>query len=74
MGRRRAGHVAVSPLTDTLAFKPRPGCAYLQAAVDAALRAGVAPGDVAAIDVEAGLPVAAAAPRRPGLPAAVLSV
>jgi hypothetical protein len=41
-------------LTDTLAFKPHPGCAYLQAAVDAALRAGVAARDVAGIDVEAG--------------------
>ena len=42
-------------LTDTLAFKPYPGCAYLQSAVDAALAAEVAPADVAAIDVAAGL-------------------
>ena len=43
-------------LTDTLAFKPRPGCAYLQAAVDAVLAAGVEASEVAAIEVEAGLP------------------
>jgi len=41
-------------LTDTLAFKPYPGCAYLQAAVDAALRCGVAPSDVGEVAVEAG--------------------
>src|SRR3954469_3520373 len=41
-------------LTDTLAFKPRPGCAYLQAAVDAALRADVAASDVREIEVSAG--------------------
>jgi 2-methylcitrate dehydratase PrpD len=41
-------------LTDTLAFKPAPGCAYLQAAVDAALAAEAAAEDVAAIEVEAG--------------------
>jgi hypothetical protein len=41
-------------LTDTLAFKPHPGCAYLQAAVDAALRSGVAAGDVAGVTVHAG--------------------
>ena len=41
-------------LTDTLAFKPHPGCAYLQAAVDAALRAGVAAAEVAAVEVEGG--------------------
>jgi hypothetical protein len=41
-------------LTDTLAFKPVPGCAYVQAAVEAALRPGVAPADVASIDVDAG--------------------
>ncbi|MFL5869292.1 MAG: MmgE/PrpD family protein [Thermoleophilaceae bacterium] len=46
-------------LTDTLAFKPLPGCAYLQAAVEAALRAEVDPPDVAAIDVEAGVLTAA---------------
>ena len=41
-------------LTDTLAFKPRPGCAYLQAAVDAALRAGVAASDVREVEIVAG--------------------
>jgi MmgE/PrpD N-terminal domain len=41
-------------LTDTLAFKPYPGCAYLQAAVDAASRAEVATADVEGIDIEAG--------------------
>jgi hypothetical protein len=41
-------------LTDTLAFKPFPGCAYLQAAVDGALRAGVAARDVAEVAVDAG--------------------
>ena len=35
-------------LTDTLAFKPLPGCAYVQAAVEAALRAEVAADEVAA--------------------------
>jgi 2-methylcitrate dehydratase PrpD len=42
-------------LTDTLAFKPLPGCAYLQAAVEAAVGAEVDPADVAGIDVEAGV-------------------
>jgi hypothetical protein len=42
-------------LTDTLAFKALPGCAYLQAAVDAVLRAELVPSDVAEIDIEAGL-------------------
>ena len=46
-------------LTDTLAFKPRPGCAYLQAAVDAVLRAGVAANEVDSIVVDAGLPTVA---------------
>lgn len=41
-------------LTDTLAYKPRPGCAYLQAALDAVLRADVAASDVAAIEFESG--------------------
>jgi 2-methylcitrate dehydratase PrpD len=41
-------------LTDTLAYKPHPCCAYLQAAVDAALRAEVSPDDVAEVEVEAG--------------------
>ena len=41
-------------LTDTLAFKPLPGCAYVQAAVEAALRAELSAADVASIEVEAG--------------------
>lgn len=41
-------------LTDTLAFKPRPGCAYLQAAVDAAVRADVAAADISAIEISGG--------------------
>src|SRR4051794_10892590 len=41
-------------LTDTIAFKPRPGCAYLQAAVDAALQADVALSDVREIEIAAG--------------------
>src|SRR3954449_9349728 len=42
-------------LTETLAFKPRPGCAYVQAAVDAALRTDVAAAEVDRVTVEAGL-------------------
>ncbi|MEA2368209.1 MAG: hypothetical protein QOH38_927 [Thermoleophilaceae bacterium] len=41
-------------LTDTLAFKPFPGCAYLQAAVDGALRAGVPAAEVADVTIDAG--------------------
>ena len=41
-------------LTDTLAFKPYPGCAYLQAAVEAALRSGVAPQEVEEVVVDTG--------------------
>src|SRR5438105_13462508 len=45
-------------LTDTLAYKERPGCAYLQAALDGVLRLreenGIEPGDVARVDVRAG--------------------
>ena len=41
-------------LTDTLAFKPVPGCAYLQAAVDAAMRAGVDAREVSEIEIVAG--------------------
>src|SRR3954452_15973769 len=41
-------------LTDTIAFKPRPGCAYLQAAVDAALQADVALSDVREIEIAGG--------------------
>ena len=40
-------------LTDTLAFKPHAGCAYLQAAVEAAVTAGAAADEVEAVDVEA---------------------
>jgi hypothetical protein len=42
-------------LTETLAFKPRPGCAYVQTAVDAALRADVAAAEVDRVTVDAGL-------------------
>src|SRR4051794_23356508 len=42
-------------LTDTLAFKSRPGCAYVQAAIDGALRTGAAAHDVERVTVEAGL-------------------
>jgi hypothetical protein len=45
-------------LTDTLAYKEYPGCAYLQPAVEAVLRLreenGIEPADVARIDVRAG--------------------
>jgi 2-methylcitrate dehydratase PrpD len=41
-------------LTDTLAFKPVPGCAYVQAAVEAALRAEVERAEIADIQVDAG--------------------
>lgn len=45
-------------LTDTIAYKPHPGCAYLQAAVDAVLRLqdehGFDVGDVQRIEVRAG--------------------
>ena len=41
-------------LTDTLAFKPLPGCAYVQAALEAILRAGVERSEIAHIDVDAG--------------------
>jgi len=46
-------------LTDTLAFKPYPGCAYLQAAIDAILSAGVDAGEIADIEVAAGYPTVA---------------
>jgi 2-methylcitrate dehydratase PrpD len=48
------GELGAVWLTDTLAFKPFPGCAYLQAAVDAALRAGVDAREVADVTVDAG--------------------
>jgi 2-methylcitrate dehydratase PrpD len=61
-------------LTDTLAFKPRPGCAYLQAAVDAVLQAGVSPDEVASVRVRAGYLTATMeklAPSQLGTPASV---
>jgi len=66
-------------LTDTLAFKPWPGCAYVQAAIEAALRAraeagGLAPEEVTSIEVHCGyLTVAmeALAPSELGTPASV---
>jgi hypothetical protein len=59
-------------LTDTLAFKPLPGCAYLQAAADAALRADVEAAEVDSVEVDAGwLTVAMESLRPPdGLTAA----
>jgi hypothetical protein len=41
-------------LTDTLAYKRLPGCAYLQSVADAALAAGVEAGEVASIEIAAG--------------------
>jgi 2-methylcitrate dehydratase PrpD len=41
-------------LTDTLAFKRLPGCAYLQAVGEAALAAGVEAGEIDSIEVGAG--------------------
>ncbi len=41
-------------LTDTLAYKRLPGCAYLQSVGEAALAARVEPDEIAAVDVEAG--------------------
>jgi hypothetical protein len=41
-------------LTDTLAFKRLPGCAYLQSVGEAALAAGVAAEEVAEIEIQAG--------------------
>jgi 2-methylcitrate dehydratase PrpD len=41
-------------LTDSLAFKRLPGCAYLQSVVEAACAARVEVGDVTAIEIEAG--------------------
>ena len=61
-------------LTDTLAFKPRPGCAYLQAAVDGVLGAGVGAEEVATVRVHAGYLTSTMeklAPRELGTPASV---
>ncbi len=41
-------------LTDTLAFKRLPGCAYLQSVAEAACAAEVEAGEVAAVEIEAG--------------------
>lgn len=41
-------------LTDTLAYKRLPGCAYLQSVAEAALAAGVEPDEVASAEIEAG--------------------
>jgi MmgE/PrpD N-terminal domain/MmgE/PrpD C-terminal domain len=41
-------------LTDSLAFKRLPGCAYLQSVGEAACAAGIEAGDVASIEIEAG--------------------
>ncbi len=46
-------------LSDTLAFKPYPGCAYLQAAVDAALSAEVSPAEVSEVQIAGGYLTAA---------------
>jgi 2-methylcitrate dehydratase PrpD len=46
-------------LADTLAFKPYPGCAYLQAAVDAALAAEVSPSEVREVEIAGGYLTAA---------------
>jgi hypothetical protein len=51
---RMLGELGNVWLTDTLAFKRHPGCAYLQAAVEAAVAAGVQAGEIARIDVAAG--------------------
>ena len=61
-------------LTDTLAFKPRPGCAYLQAAVDAALRSDAGAHEVESIEARGGYLTAtmeALAPPQLGTPASV---
>jgi MmgE/PrpD N-terminal domain len=41
-------------LTDTLAYKRLPGCAYLQSVAEAALASGVEAEDVASVEIEAG--------------------
>jgi len=41
-------------LTDTLAFKRLPGCAYLQSVAEAALAADVETGEVSSVEIEAG--------------------
>ena len=41
-------------LTDTLAFKPYPGCAYLQAAVEATLATGLPATEIAEVEIASG--------------------
>jgi hypothetical protein len=41
-------------LTDTLAYKRLPGCAYLQSVAEAALASGVGAGEIARVEIEAG--------------------
>jgi hypothetical protein len=41
-------------LTDTLAFKRLPGCAYLQSVAEAACAADLDPGEVAGVEIDAG--------------------
>lgn len=41
-------------LTDSLAFKRLPGCAYLQSVGEAACAAGVEAGEIASVEIEAG--------------------
>ena len=59
-------------LTDTLAFKPHPGCAYLQPAVDAILGAGVTADEIT--EVEIGTGYLTVAMERLGEPAGVTPV
>jgi 2-methylcitrate dehydratase PrpD len=51
---RMLGELGRVWLTDTLAFKRYPGCAYLQAAVAATLSSGVAGAEIERVDVDAG--------------------
>src|SRR5204862_5363234 len=51
---RMLGELGRVWLTDTLAFKRHPGCAYLQAAIDATLAGGVSARKIERIDVSAG--------------------
>jgi hypothetical protein len=51
---RMLGELGRVWLTDTLAFKRFPGCAYLQAAVDGILRAGVRAEEIDRVEVAAG--------------------
>jgi 2-methylcitrate dehydratase PrpD len=51
---RMLGSLGSVWLTDTLAFKRFPGCAYLQAAVDAILAARMAPEEIERVEIEAG--------------------